>query len=309
MKQQLQTLVLPIALTIGFLFSDLFAGWGGVTPYLIFIMLFITFCGIAPSQMRFSKLYLWLLLIQVGGSLAVYGCLLPFGHTVAQGIMICVLAPTATSAVVIAGMLGANITTMATYTLLSNIAVAGAAPVIFSYVGQLSDIPFWESFIMILSKVGPLLVLPFVAALLIKKLAPGAAGLIKRVGGLSFYLWSLALMIVTGQTVEFIAAEQPENYSTEILIAGISLILCVLQFLAGRRIGKRYGDTVAGGQSLGQKNTVLAIWMSQVYLDPVSSIGPASYVLWQNLVNSFQIWRKQLYGKRAVKNGDGKPES
>ena len=34
---------------------------------------------------------------------------------------------------------------------------------------------------------------------------------------------------------------------------------------------------------LGQKNTVLAIWMAYTYLNPLSSVGPGSYVLWQNI--------------------------
>ena len=44
---------------------------------------------------------------------------------------------------------------------------------------------------------------------------------------------------------------------------------------------------------MGQKNTILAIWMAQTYLNPLSSIVPAAYVLWQNLINSYQLWRKQ----------------
>jgi len=35
----------------------------------------------------------------------------------------------------------------------------------------------------------------------------------------------------------------------------------------------------------------LAIWMAQTYLAPLSSIAPAAYVLWQNLINSWQLWR------------------
>ena len=33
------------------------------------------------------------------------------------------------------------------------------------------------------------------------------------------------------------------------------------------------------GQALGQKNTVLAIWMAVTYLNPLSSVGPGSYCL------------------------------
>jgi len=58
-------------------------------------------------------------------------------------------------------------------------------------------------------------------------------------------------------------------------------------------IGKRYDDTVAGGQGLGQKNTILAIWMAQMYLNPIASIGPGAYVLWQNIINSYQVWLKR----------------
>jgi predicted Na+-dependent transporter len=79
----------------------------------------------------------------------------------------------------------------------------------------------------------------------------------------------------------------------ELAIAIGALVICVFQFWLGRRIGRKLDDTVAGGQGLGQKNTVLAIWMAQMYLNPLSSIGPGAYVLWQNSVNSWQIWRQR----------------
>ena len=50
---------------------------------------------------------------------------------------------------------------------------------------------------------------------------------------------------------------------------------------------------------MGQKNTILAIWMSQAYLNPIASVGPASYVLWQNIINSYQIALKNHRDKRA----------
>jgi len=40
------------------------------------------------------------------------------------------------------------------------------------------------------------------------------------------------------------------------------------------------------------KNTVLAVWMAQSFLDPISSIAPTAYIVWQNFVNSYQIWKK-----------------
>ena len=87
--------------------------------------------------------------------------------------------------------------------------------------------------------------------------------------------------------------QDSKDYGAEILMAIAALVLCIAQFALGRRIGKKYGETIAGGQGLGQKNTILAIWMAQVYLSPLSSIGPAAYVLWQNSINAFQLYRKR----------------
>ena len=109
---------------------------------------------------------------------------------------------------------------------------------------------------------------------------------------LSFYLWAVALTIVTGSTVRFLVEQQDPDYTVEIGLAVVSLVICVGQFLLGRRLGKTYGDPVSSGQGLGQKNTILAIWMAQVYLNPIASIAPAAYVLWQNSINSYQLWLK-----------------
>jgi len=103
----------------------------------------------------------------------------------------------------------------------------------------------------------------------------------------------LALCVVTGRTVVFILNQNGNSHITEILVAIGALVVCVSQFVVGRGIGKHYDDTVAGGQGLGQKNTILAIWMAQMYLNPIASIGPGSYVLWQNIVNSYQVWRNR----------------
>ena len=81
--------------------------------------------------------------------------------------------------------------------------------------------------------------------------------------------------------------------SVKILIALAGLFACAVQFLLGKKIGTHYHDRISAGQALGQKNTVLAIWMAYTYLDPVSSLAPGSYVLWQNIINSYQLWKKR----------------
>ncbi len=285
--------MMPIAMTVGEIFYSFFGKLSFLTPFLIFVMLFLTYSNLKLNDMRFKWLHLWLLLIQFGGSLAVYFLILPFNTLLAQGAMICVLAPTGTAAPVMTGMLKGNVESITTYSLISNMLLAVAAPIIFSFIGTNQSLPFMESFLAIAQRVMVLLILPFILALILRKFTPKLITKIGSYSGLSFYLWSLALCVVTGRTVEFIIKQNATNHLIEILIAITALIVCVCQFLTGRAIGKAYDDTVAGGQSIGQKNTILAIWMAQLYLNPIVSIGPGAYVLWQNIVNSYQVWRKR----------------
>lgn len=285
--------MLPLAMLGGAFFYEFFQRLAFLTPYLIFSMLFITYCKLSFRELRFSALHLWLLLIQIAGSVLIYGMLVWFDPLLAQGLMICVLAPTATAAAVITGMLGGSVACLAAYTLISSLTVALVSPVIFSLLGSHSEMPFGDSFFYICRQVMPLLVLPFACALVLEKLLPALHRQLKRLQVLSFYLWGLGLTIVMGKTVYFIMQQDSSNYAEEWVIALFALLVCVLQFWGGRYIGKKYGDTVAGGQGLGQKNTILAIWMAQVYLSPLASIAPAAYVVWQNSINSYQLWKKR----------------
>ncbi|MEI8086846.1 MAG: transporter, partial [Paludibacter sp.] len=256
--------MMPIAMTLGAVFYPFFGGLSFLTPYLIFVMLFMTYCNLKLTDIRLSKSHLWLISIQILGSLGIFLLINPFNTTLAQGTMICVLASTGTAAPVVTGMLKGNVASVTAYSLLSNMAVAVAAPIIFSLIGSYNSMPFLESFTAIAQRVFLLLFVPIALAFLLRKITPTVTSKIGSYSGVAFYLWSLALCIVTGRTVEFILKQNSDSYTTEILIAVGAMLMCIGQFLVGRRIGKQYDDTVAGGQSLGQKNTILAIWMAQM---------------------------------------------
>ena len=102
--------------------------------------------------------------------------------------------------------------------------------------------------------------------------------------------------------------------SNILILLVCSFFACLLQFALGKFIGyhlpapskgKDYQDvlinpaaaptTMAGvssitaGQAFGQKNTSLGVWMANAFLDPLSSLGAAAYIIWQNLFNSLQL--------------------
>lgn len=293
MQKFLEKYLLIIAMITGITFHKQLYVFNPIIPYLLSLMLFVTYCRVTWNAVRLTKFHYILLAIQYLGSAAVYILLKPFNEILAQAVMICILTATATSAPVVTGILGGNIATVAAYTILSNLLVAFMAPLFLSVIGSTNEhVPFFTSFWYIFQKVMPILLVPFVLALLLAKVSPKAHNKVRSAQIVSFYLWATALTIVIGNVTQFVLAHNDGNYSLELTIAGITLAVCLMQFIFGRRIGSLFNNTIAGGQSLGQKNTVLAIWLTQTYLNPLASLGPGLYVLWQNLVNSWQIWRK-----------------
>lgn len=299
LRRNLKTIAMPSAMVVGALLCRPIAALETashqmITPALIFLMLFVTFCRVSPRQMKPSMLHVWLLTFQIVMCVAVYLVLRPLDEVVAQGAMVCVLAPVAMAAVVIAGMLGANVATMATYSLICNMAIALVAPVILTFTGNGVC-----TFSQILARIAPLLVGPFAAAQFFRFVFPKAARWIGDHGQISFYMWLLSLLVIIGRTTCFIIDLHDASISTELWLAFAALVICLVQFKVGRMLGRRYGDPPAGGQSLGQKNTVLAVWMAQAFLNPISSIAPTAYIVWQNFVNSYQIYRKDRERSRA----------
>ena len=261
------------------------------TPIMIFAMLLLTFSKLSLSNLKPTWLHLWLLLIQIVGCVAVFYAIVPFNRVLAQGAMICVLCPTATAAAVVTGKLGGKIEFVASYTLFANIAVAVVAPLLFPLMNGGEEVAFGTLSIKILVKIVPLLIFPFLIIIIINKFLPKTNEKIKNYSGVAFYIWALCLIIVISQVTKAFVEEQAGGV-TEILLVVFSLILCVLQFFFGKTIGSRYNDRIAGGQALGQKNTILAIWLvHQCGFAPLAAIGAGAYIIWQNIINSWQLYK------------------
>jgi BASS family bile acid:Na+ symporter len=294
----LKNWTLPIAMLVGAIGYPYLKLLHPYTPILIFVMLLLTFCKIAPRDLVPRPWHLWALLIQLVGSIGVYLLLAGFNKVVAEGAMVCFICPTATAAAVITGKLGGNAASLTTYTLLSNILAAVAVPIMFPLVEAHADMDFLQAFLIILNKVFPLLICPFITAFLLRAFLPKVHAKLLSVHELAFYLWAVSLAIVTACIIDSLVEDGGDGL-TEIYVALAGLVVCCLQFFLGKNIGGIYNDRISGGQALGQKNTILAIWMAHAYLNPISSIGPGSYVLWQNIINSWQLWKKRKRDEAA----------
>ena len=291
--RNIRTFAMPLGMAVGAILCrpiTTLEEWsqGAIMPILIFAMLFLTYCKVDMRRMRLSWLHLWLLVIQFAGSVGILYALAPLGEIVAQGAMMCVLAPIAMAAVVIGGLLGADTESMTAFSLLCNLSTALVAPYLLHIAGGEGC-----TLAEILSKVAPLLILPFIAGQACRYIAKPVARWATEHKNATFYIWLIALIIIIGRTTAFVIDQKAENIKIEFIMAGVALVICLAQFGIGRWLGRKYGDAIAGGQSLGQKNTVLAIWMAQTFLNPLSSVAPTAYILWQNMINSWQLYRQE----------------
>ena len=279
-------------------------------PLFMFMVLFVTFCKVDFHKMRPVWWHLWVSVFNLLFVAIVMFCILHLQlftthalhfstKILLESLLMCVIAPCATAAAVVTQKLGGSLEQTTTYTFLSNFLTVLLVPICFPMIEKSADISFVTAFWKIFYQVVLLLVLPMLLAYIVKHHMTRLHRRIISVRDLSFYLWGCSLMIVTGATVKNIVHAQA-SASLLLAIALLGLVLCVVQFAVGRFIGHYFGRAQEAGQALGQKNTAFAIWMAYTYLNPLSSVGPGCYILWQNIVNSLEIWQKRKEYENTV---------
>lgn len=264
-----------------------------IFPISVFLTLFINFCKVNFHEMRPHRWHIGVLVAQLLMVAAIVMICLsledrPDSKLVWEAMLTCVIGPSAAAAPVVVGKLGGNISTMTTYTLISSFVSALMIPLVFPMLEQMVHVDFLDAFLIILEKVSLVLLLPLVLGWLMQHYVKGVCARIAAMPNLSFYCWAFSLSITTGITVKNIVHSLASPLLL-MMIAVLTFVLCFVQFFIGRAIGCRLGEEINCGQALFQKNTALSIWVAYMYLNPVASIGAGCYVLWQNIINSFEL--------------------
>jgi BASS family bile acid:Na+ symporter len=271
-----------------------------IFPLFVFLTLLVTFCKVDYHQMRPHRwhagvLAAQLLLVAVNIGIIFWAESLhdhpsPLTSKLLwEAVLTCIIGPSASAAPVVVGKLGGNISTMTTFTLLSSLVSAALIPLVFPILEQVVHVDFLSAFLVILQKVSIVLLLPLVLGWFIQHYMHGLHRRIVSMPNLSFYFWAISLSITTGITVKNIVHSEA-TILLLLLIALATFVLCFIQFAIGRGIGRYLGEEINAGQALFQKNTALSIWVAYMYLNPVASVGAGCYVLWQNIINSFEIY-------------------
>lgn len=301
--QRFRPYVLPAAIVLGLLFHTWCARVSFLVPYIIFTILLLTFTAVDLRSLRLKRLDVWIMAFQIIVSTVCYLIvkLLTGNDNIAEGILIGVLCPVASSVAVISVLLGANRETMTTYTIAGNLMVALVAPIAFTLVGHHPELGLFRSFLLMLGKIGSTLALPFFIALALQMWLPKVNAAIGKCNIAGFYLWAAALLLTLGRTIDFIFLHGEGNWSSIAWLAVLAAVFCFVQFAVGRWLGGRYARRtgaseaerkalrIGAGQLLGQKNTGFGIWMAGTFLSPLSSVFLAFYSVYQNLFNAWQM--------------------
>jgi BASS family bile acid:Na+ symporter len=268
-------------------------------PFIISTMLYITFCKMQIHDLRPRTWHFVLQGIRAALSgltvIAIQFVKEPEIKLMLEGVFICVICPTAAAAPVITEKLGGNIASLTIFLLIANVVTSIIIPLFFPLVEKGADISFIGAFFMVLKRVIMVLVVPLILALLTRKFLPQLSNWLNHYKNIAFYLWTINLAIVMGLTARNIIHAPISGWTLVVLLI-IPLVLAILQFSIGKAVGKHYGDSIGAGQALGQKNTVVGIWLTIKFLNPYASLAPCAYVIWQNIINAVQIWYKQKHG-------------
>ena len=262
--------------------------------WLIAVLLFFQFVKVSPHDLKPVRWHFPALALQiVGFALCAAGVAVAGSVNVRiplECAMICLICPTASAAGVITDRLGGNIAETVTYLVITNIAATLLIPLVIPLVCPSTEMGFWAYVMHIAARVFPLLLLPSVLAWIIRYTTKNLQRKLMRWAPNAFYVWGVSL------TLAMVLATRAMVLSglgllTIVLIVLVSMAACFLQYFVGHRLKK--GDTVTPGQSLGQKNTGLMIWLGYSYLTPVTSVAGGLYAIWQNLFNSWELWKKE----------------
>jgi bile acid:Na+ symporter, BASS family len=265
--------------------------------YFLMVLLFFTFLDVKVEKEIITKRHFIILFVPVAASLIVYSIINPIDAEAAQAAFITAIGPTAIAAPVIIGFKKGKVEFVAVSLLLNNVFITLLIPFLLPMIVQ-SNVGISMS--GMLTQVLITLFVPFILAQGTKLIVPKIWKFLVEWKDSSFYLLIINIYIATSDASDYIRHSTPDNYGSLFLIAGISGILCLMMFSLGWFIGgKKYA--AESSQALGQKNNAFTIWIALTYMNPIAVIGPISYVLFQNIYVSYELYIHNKRKRETVK--------
>ena len=235
----------------------------------------------------FQKSVLWMLFANIAVAFTSYMLLTAFDATLALSAFMTAIAPTAIAAPVIVGFIQGEIEYVVTAVLCTNFASAVVIPLALPFLlGAEIQISVWE----VLEPVLIVMFVPLILARLVSRLPSSTQESIRRGKSFSFPLWLVNLFLISANASNFLRNENSNSVMTLVIIALISLVICIINFGLGALLGGRR-NWLEASQSLGQKNLSFVIWIALTFINPLVAMGPTFYILYHHLYNSWSIYQ------------------
>ena len=264
------------------------SAYAWLTRYLLMAMLFLIFLRVKFERIRPRATH-WRILaanlvIALAAWLTVRG--LTGSDLLARAAFFTAVCPTAAAAPVIMKFLGGNAEFVLTAFLMTNlgipVALTGLIPVV---TGEMT----WSFLFRVAVDLLVLIGIPMASALLLRRKFPVLRQMADKSSMVSFLMWIAMLFLAAASASNSVRNTPGLSADIFLRIAGLSAVLCVINFTAGFFLSEKRCRREAS-QSLGQKNTMLLICLALTFGGPVSALGPTSYILWHNLWNALQMF-------------------
>lgn len=291
MKAFFRVFLLAGSIIIGCFFPGLHA-YRELIRYFLMFMLFVIFLRLRPSWQSLHWSQAMNIVIVVTTAFAIWYLLRLAGlPQIALAAFFAAIAPTATSAPVIIGMLRGNVEYAVMAFFSSNLVIFFALPWLLPPVLGYATPGVAQEMLL---RIGAIILIPMVLAGLFRLLLrrPRAEALAARLGPWSFYAWLVILFLVAANASHFLGTQRGTGTLTLVAIAIVSLGVCAFYFALGHGLGYPH-MTRECSQVLGQKNTSFTIYLALTYANPTAALGPTFYLIWHNLWNAWQLYRVQ----------------
>lgn len=297
-----KALLRPLLIVAAFICGILFPQLGEaqfVIRYFLIVMLYFIFLPLDVKTLKLHKSQFVLttanILIGVG---AWFLAGLTGNKALADAAFFTAITPTASAAPVIMKFLGGNVSYLITGFVVTNTLVSAALffmlPIMIT--GEVNAGGFLNAALNLVILIGT----PAILATLTRKIYPPSIEWGKKCSNFSFILWVILLCVISGSAMKFFYANSDIPYYYYFIIAGMSLIICIINFGLGYLIGGKEFKREAS-QTLGQKNTTFTIVLASTFSSPLAAMGPTFYVLWHNLWNAFQLF---MHDRKAAQKRD-----
>ena len=293
-KTLIRPAMIVVPLVLGMFFPQLSALNFLIRPLLI-AMLFMVYLQLEVKELKPRAAHWAILGANVAIGIAAYLLVRLTGNReLAWAAFFIGITPTATAAPVIMNLLHGRVGFVVSGFVVTNVGVSLAlVPLIPAVTGQM-DLGFM---LKVLRDLLLIMALPLVLALAVRKVHPPAEKWPKRFKMLSLSMWSVMLLVISAGASDFLRRNRGVSPWTVVGIAGIAAAICAVNFTLGHFIVPRRFRR-EGSQTLGQKNTMLTLYLAQTFASPLAALGPTFYVICHNAWNSCQLF---MYDRRSAR--------